>query len=566
MGGGIGAWRLRADYEDEYDEENEKQRIKIEPIFDADSSVFFDLNAKRQDKADAKKCFVLTSMTPEAYEDMYDESPSSMNKDINQDEFDWNTPEAVYVAEYYKCVEETETIRIFKNLSGEEEKYKQSDFDADEGLEAKLQAIGTKEVRQRKIKVKKVQKYIISGSSVLEDCGLIAGKNIPIVPTYGKRWYIDNVERCMGHVRLAKDAQRLKNMQLSKLGELSALSSTQKPIFAPEQVNDHKQMWTDDNIKNYPYLLADPLRNADGTVAAVGPQAYTQPPVIPPALAALLQLTDVDMKEILGGQGGEEMISNISGKAVEMIQTRIDMQSYIYMDNLAKAMRRSGEIWLGMAKDIFVETGRKMKTVGVQGEMSTIELTKPVLNEETMETEYENDLSEASFDVVSDVGPSSTSKKASTVRALTGMMQTTTDPETMQVLSAMTMMNMEGEGISEVRDFFRKKLLRMGAAKPTENEEEELKAEASNRPKDPNTTYLNAAAAEADAKAKKANADTINTIAKAEKTQAETAEIFASMSREERAEIMGILKEIDQPVPQVQPTQVPEQITPTYEG
>ncbi len=86
----------------------------------------------------------------------------------------------------------------------------------------------------------------------------------------------------------------------------------------------------------------------------------------------------------------------------------------------------------------------------------------------------------------------------------------------------------------------------MGAVKPTENEEEELKQEVANRPKDPNTTYLEAAAAEADAKAKKANADTINTIAKAEKTQAETAEIFANMSREERAEVMAMLEKIDE--------------------
>jgi hypothetical protein len=47
VGGGIGAWRLRAVYEDEEDEDSDRQRIRIEPIFDADSSVFFDLNAKR---------------------------------------------------------------------------------------------------------------------------------------------------------------------------------------------------------------------------------------------------------------------------------------------------------------------------------------------------------------------------------------------------------------------------------------------------------------------------------------------------------------------------------------
>src|SRR5690606_41879975 len=59
------------------------------------------------------------------------------------------------------------------------------------------------------------------------------------------------LERCMGHVRLCKDAQRLKNMQLSKLGELSAMSSVEKPILAPEQVAGVQHMWAQDNIENF---------------------------------------------------------------------------------------------------------------------------------------------------------------------------------------------------------------------------------------------------------------------------------------------------------------------------
>lgn len=34
-GGGFGAWRLRATLEDEYDEDNDRQRIRFEPIYDA---------------------------------------------------------------------------------------------------------------------------------------------------------------------------------------------------------------------------------------------------------------------------------------------------------------------------------------------------------------------------------------------------------------------------------------------------------------------------------------------------------------------------------------------------
>ena len=50
------------------DEDNDHQRVAIEPIHDADSCVFFDLDAKRQDKADATRCYVLHPYTLEAYE------------------------------------------------------------------------------------------------------------------------------------------------------------------------------------------------------------------------------------------------------------------------------------------------------------------------------------------------------------------------------------------------------------------------------------------------------------------------------------------------------------------
>jgi len=36
----------------------------------------------------------------------------------------------------------------------------------------------------------------------------------------------------------------------------------------------------------------------------------------------------------------------VRGKAIELIQDKLDMQTYIYMSNFAKAMRRSGENWL----------------------------------------------------------------------------------------------------------------------------------------------------------------------------------------------------------------------------
>ena len=539
VGGGIGAWRLRTVYENEEDPEDDRQRIRIEPIFDADSSVFFDLGAKRQDKSDAKFCFVVTSMTQQAYKDTWGDDPASWPKIIHQYEFDWCTPDVVYVAEYYKVEEKTETIRIFQTITGEEERYTQTDFAKDEMLEETLAAVGTVEVRQRKIKTKRVHKYIMSGGKVLEDAGYIAGKCIPIVVVYGKRWFVDNVERCMGHVRLAKDAQRLKNMQLSKLGEISALSSVEKPILTPEQVAGHQVMWAEDNLKDYPYLLINPITDQNGNQAVSGPVAYTRSAAIPPAMAALLQITETDMQDILGNPAGaDKMVSNISGKAVEMIQARVDGQAFIYMSNFAKGMKRCGEIWLSMAKDIYTEDKRKMKTIAPTGEAGLVELMKPSIDQETGAVVMENDLGSATFDVIADVGPSSSTKRQATVRALTGMLQITQDPETAQVLTAMAMMNMEGEGISDANTYFRKKLLRMGVVKPTDMEAEELMAEMQGKPQDPNAMYLQAAAEEATAKAAKARADTVETVASAELKRAQTLETLGKV--DETAQNMAL--------------------------
>jgi hypothetical protein len=534
VGGGFGAWRLRNVYEDDEDEENEHQRIMIEPIFDADSSVFFDLNSKRQDKSDARYCYVVTSMTRQSYKETWGDDPTDWPKEIHQYEFDWCTPDVVYVAEYYKVEDVSETIRIFRAIDGTEERYRQADFNADPALEETLAAIGSQEVRQRKIKTRKVHKYIMSGGRILEDAGYIAGKEIPIVPVYGKRWFVDNVERCMGQVRLAKDAQRLKNMQLSKLGEISALSSVEKPILTPEQVTGHQVMWADDNIRNYPYLLINPITGPDGSQQVSGPVAYTRSPQIPPAMAALMQITEQDMQDILGSsQQADKMVSNISGKAIEMIQTRLDMQTFIYMSNFAKGMQRCGEIWLSMARDIYVEEGRKMKTIGPNDEIGMVELMQPTVSD-AGEVVMDNDLSRAKFDVNVEVGPSSTSKRAATVRALTGMMAITDDAQTKQVLQAMAMMNMEGEGISDVRDYFRKQLVRMGVVKPTEQEQEEMMVELQGQPEDPNKIFLQAAAEEAIAKAAKARADTVDTIADAEYKRAKTAETLANIDNEDQ--------------------------------
>jgi len=541
VGGGFGAWRLKAVYEDDEDPDNDKQRIRIEPIYDADTSVYFDLQAKRQDKADATHAFVLYSVTRDAYIEKYGDDPTTWPKEVYQTFFDWDTPDVVYVAEYY-CIEEVnEKQLIYRSLDGTEEKYLESDFEKDETLEETLAAIGSEMVRERTIRRKRVRKYLMSGGKILKDDGYIAGKCIPIVPVYGKRWFVDNVERCMGIVRLAKDAQRLKNMQLSKLGEISALSSIEKPIMTPEQVAGHQVMWAKDNLENYPYLLVNPITGPDGSMQVAGPVAYTKSAAVPPAMAALLQVTEQDIDDILGNQReGDKIVSNISGDAVEMVQQRLEMQAFLYMSNYAKAVQRCGEIWLSMARDVYVEPKRKMKGVDEEGRASTVELMQPAMDENGALV-HRNDVTQATLDVVTSVGPSFTTQRAATRRTLLSMMQFAQDPQIQKMLLAALMQNIEGDGVKDVAKFMRKEMVAAGVMEPTPEEAQALAQAAQNQQPDPNVLYIQAVSEKERAQAQKAQADSVNALADAQLKRAKVQETLAKMSLDDRRIVLDTM-------------------------
>jgi len=175
-----------------------------------------------------------------------------------------------------------------------------------------------------------------------------------------------------------------------------------------------------------------------------------------------------------------------------------------------------------------------------------VELMQPMIDPKTGAMMMGNDLGAATFDVVAEVGPSSSSKRAATVRALTGMLQLTQDPETSQVITAMAMMNMEGEGLSDTNAYFRKKLLRMGVVKPTEDEAQELMAEMQGKPQDPNALYLQAAAEEATAKAAKARADTVETVANAELKRAQTLQTLGKVDQTSQEMAMSNAQAVQQ--------------------
>jgi hypothetical protein len=95
---------------------------------------------------------------------------------------------------------------------------------------------------------------------------------------------------------------------------------------------------------------------------------------------------------------------------------------------------------------------------------------------------------------------------------------------------------LEGEGITDARDWARRKMVRMGVVKPTEEEVAQMQQEAAGAQPSPQDQYLQAAAQEAEANAGNARAKTVQTIADAELKRAQTAKTLAQTMGEHQAQ------------------------------
>jgi len=540
VGGGMGAFRFRVGYEDDDGEEeaddpaNERKRcVRWEAIQDADSNVFFNLDAKRQDKRDATKCFVLSSITKRAYladpeysKFSLDGWPKSEEKVI----FDWSTPDVIFLAEVYIVESIDEMHQVWRNDLNEDERILTPEEYEDQENTDDLEAMGFRMIRQYRVKRRQIHKYLMNGNEIMEDQGIIPGRYIPVIPVYGKRWYVNNVERFMGHVRLGKDAQRLLNMMLSRLAEIAGVTPYEVPILTPQQVAGHQNTWATGNVDRAAYRLINPITGPNGE-PILTPISYVKPPEVPPVIAALTQTASTLLEELMNANRdqSEGLPSNLSERTVSLIQTHDDMQSYIYTDNMAKAEAWAGTVWLSIQRDICPETEHSASVLKPDGTQEFVKMN--TVDKVDGRAVSANNPREGKFKVWADVGPSFNSRREATVRNLLEILGVTNpaDQQLAAVLVNTILMNMDGEGMEDLRQFVRAKLVRMGAVTPTDEEKEEMAREQQNAQPDPNSAFLLAAADEKKALTQKAVANTAESEAAAELKRAQAAKTAAEV-------------------------------------
>jgi hypothetical protein len=516
--GGFGAYRLANDLADPYDRDNDEQRINPALIIvDADQRVFFDPNSKLYDKSDALFAFVLTADSREAFEEDWPDAAADWPEPRLTQTFDWFTPDVVVKAEYYVKEDKAEKLLIFTHrLTDEEQRYWASEIETDEIEELKVRGwMLTTRKRQRC----RVRKYVLSGAEVLEDCGYIAGDCIPIVPVYGKRYFVENQERFRGHVSKRIDAQRIYNGRVSKLAEIDALAPREKPIFASEQMPPHLQdLWARQEQERHPYALVNPLLNpVTGEIIAAGPIGKIEPPQLQPVTAALLQIASGDLTEETD-DGADQVVANTSAEAMDIAAARVDAKSGIYLDNMRQSVKREGEIYLGMAREVYYEPGRTVETMSEDGDDGTATLHE-AYTDASGAFKVRNDFAAGKYKVIADVTEATATRRDKTVKQMLNVATVAIQAQDMEGAQAAVMtatLNMDGEGLTDFQRWQRKRAIGLGLAEPNEEEQAQMEAAAEAQGQQPDPALILA-----DAQAQALKGSAMKDAAQAQKTLAD---------------------------------------------
>lgn len=506
---GVGAWKLYTEYET-LRGNNKNQKIRRKPLYEANNCVFWDPNAKLLDKSDADYVSVLTFYSENGYinlvKDLTGEEITSIDagnfKSPEQSyAFPWIESEGqkIYVTEFYHREIIKVKILTLEDPSGGELELKESDLVdvmddlIDDGFEI---------VNEKKIDIYQITQYIASGKEILSE-KIIAGENIPVVPTYGERAFIEGEEHYEGVTRLAKDPQRLRNFAMSYVAEIVSRSPRSKPIFYQEQIAGYEDYFSENGVEdNYPYRVMNRLAN-DGTVLPLQAGMTPEQPM-PNALLPLIQLTKEAVEDVANPGIPQDVADvDMSGKAVFALQNRIDMQSAHYQEHYKHAKRRDAEIYASMAKEIY-DVPRKVTMTLPDGTRKQGEVMSLIQDKETGKMVTLNDISNSEFDVFSKIGPSYSSQKEQTIEKLSLVMQSMPPGDPMRRAVELKIFAMtDGIDMDDIREYANRELVLSGVKKPETPEEEQLLADAQQKGEEPSAEMVQAQALMEQAQAEK---------------------------------------------------------------
>ncbi len=528
---GAGAMKLRAVFENKGDPENDNQVIEFTPIHNAYETVVWDSASKRIEKVDARHVTELTAYTRDSFEHQFGkdkEAVSAINppRNVGGNLF---TPEQIFVATRYHVENNKIKVFVYENLrEGKIESYTEEEH---EEMKAELKSSEFhKFKRERNVVKRSIYKSVFSGAEIISKPERIAGEWLPIIPFYGYRAYVGGIEWYRGLVRKLIDPARLFNQQMSQLAENAASAGQEVPIFTPGQIQGFEHFWANRNGKSY--MLINPLKDASGQIIATGPVSYLKPPQLDGNTQAILATVPQFIQQVTGGAPQDTLDPEMSGKAINALIKRQNMNTKVIVDNIASAIEWGGTVYQSMASEIY-NSSRMMKIVGRDGRQTMQKLHEPMFDDKSGRLIESNVINGKRFKAYADMSGAFESQRDQTVEDMKGMISALSGvPGTEKLIPEMVaaiVENMSGTGLEGIKKIVRNDQVAKGIVKPETPEEEQIFAQAQQPKEDPQQKLMESMAQQQQAEARSLDASSQQKVADSQKKNAETAKIMSGI-------------------------------------
>lgn len=511
---GFGAFRYVTEYESQFDDMNNYQRINAEPISEANNVVYWDSNAKKKDKSDARWCCILTTFTIKGWERFCEENgidyeanktPASFKTPNRTDTWFWRSKQdEIKIGEFYHKTKKRERVLMYEDPLGQVKAVYQRDVKdvIDEMEDAGFVKIGEK-MKERWV----VKKHIVSGEKVIQS-QRIAGEHIPIIPIYGDWSRVEGREIWRGIYHDAQDPQRLHNFMMSYLADIVAKGPRQKPIFYPGQIQGHEYMYSAAGAdNNYPYMLQNEVSDKTGQPYPLGPVGYLEPPVLPQAGSALLEMTRRSVDDVTGGSlNQEQMMSGaVTEGQIRATQSAQNLETFLFQNNFQLAMKQAGRVYASMAAELY-DVPRPAVVTQPDGTEAEVMVMEAVFDEETGEEVVINDITKGAFEVYADVGPSFQAQREEAKAQMQELFTALAGTPEGQIALHTYFTLQTGPETKHLREYGRKQLILAGIMEPETEEEEQMVAKAQQQNQQPDANMVLAMAEQMRAQAEMFNA------------------------------------------------------------
>ena len=260
-------------------------------------------------------------------------------------------------------------------------------------------------------------------------------KHLPLVMVQGRELNLDDRDIIIGMFRYAHDPQRMLNFWMSAATEKIALTPRAPWIAAADSIKSHKDQWENMYTQNIPVLLYDALPDVDP------PQRVTNITMAQGELQligtsrSMLQDTIGVHDANLGRRSNE-----VSGVALQERQERGDLGTFDFIDNLARAIVRVGEILIDMIPRVYT-TDYVRRAILPDDTEIFVDLNREIEDEETGKKIRVFSLDYTRYSCRVDVGPASKTQREEFVKMMIEWGRS--DPEGFPMFRDLVVANMD---------------------------------------------------------------------------------------------------------------------------